>query len=52
MTHAELVSKAYEVAIKTDFVKGLSDTEIVKKLDCMNDGFLLGFIKFNSNSEV
>ena len=48
MTHAELISKAYEVAIKTEYVKGLSDTEIINKLNNMNDGFLIGFIKMNS----
>ena len=47
MTHDELVSKAYEVAIKTPFVKGLSDTEIVNKLKVMNDAFLIWFINNN-----
>jgi len=45
MTREELISKAFEVYRNSPLDQSLTDTQIVKKLMEMNDGFLYGFIK-------
>lgn len=48
--HEELVTMAFEAYENSTLNYGLSDTEMVKKLQEMNDAVLLGFIGFCKNN--
>lgn len=48
--HEELVTMAFEAYENSTLNYGLSDIEMVKKLQEMNDAFLWGFIGFCKNN--
>ncbi|MBR6503067.1 MAG: hypothetical protein IKT42_06450 [Clostridia bacterium] len=49
-THEELISIAFEAYLNSTLNYGLSDTEMVKKLQNMSDAFLYGFIAYCENT--
>ena len=48
--HEELVTMAFEAYENSTLNYGLSDTEMLKKLQKMNDAVLWGFIGFCKNN--
>lgn len=49
-THEELISMAFTAYENSKVNYGLTDSEMVKKLQSMSDAFLWGFIQYCENN--